>query len=129
MSSGKKALPSKSPTKYWALDPPVSPLAPIETVRIHRVSPVAASVSGNRSGHSHTAAWEPAPCPKSPARSHPSRSVDRWNSTWSPAQTTMTQARDGSCQKTLGSRKSVRPSLAMTGLCAKRSHVRPRSVL
>ena len=40
----------------------------------------------------------------------------------------MTQAWEPSCQKTLGSRKSLRPSLGMTGLPEKRCQLLPRSV-
>ncbi len=114
--------------KYWAVEPAVSSLAPTERVMTQRVRPSLESVRGKRSGHSHTAAWEPMSWPKSLAWVQALRSVERNRETWSPAETIMTQALESSCQKTLGSRKSLRPSLGMTGLPEKRCQERPRSL-
>ena len=114
--------------KYWAVEPAVSSLAPTERVMTQRVRPSLESVRGKRSGHSHTAACEPMPWPKSLAWLQALRSVERKRETRSPAETIMIQALESSCQKTLGSRKSLRPSLGMTGLPEKRRQVRPRSL-
>jgi hypothetical protein len=128
--SAVKVRPSKSPTKYWAPEPPAMPPGLRLTTRTHLVSPVPSTVSGNRSGHSHTPATACAG-PKSDSNVQSVRFGEEYTTTRrSTASTATITQRPSSppCQKTFGSRNSPDP-VSRTGLPAERVHVSPPSRL